>query len=508
MPDAAELDELTSKAEVEHAGAVPVIEASSAGEVDLGRPCVIRGAMADWACSTWSRDDIMKHLGHEQVPWRPCFGDWHHRPGRDRLSGWQSVAEYLSSTVPRPGVLFDQDDANLRAHAAFGDFYAVPDILASIHRKRRSTIPMISVGRVNTGVGFHAHAENWLAQVLGRKLWWLVPAGHAFPFEDMPLKQSAPWTYLLPGQHPQGSLFCALNPGDVLYVPESWAHATWNLDDCCISVGHIGLREESAPNEKPTQAPSVIRGNDQQRSTSLMERASTGDIDACFLLGRKFEADGHLASACGWYIKAANGGHAASMYCLWRLRSSHDGSSPMHWLSAAAQHGHADAQITLGDILSQSSESSATAAKGSAASWYAAAAAQRHPGGQHRMSRLHFEAGDTVTGDALLRAAAEQGWADAQMDLGRRAQAAGERVEAQSWYDKAAGQGHPGAMNQLAVLGAQAGDHVSARRWLQAAADRGHRGAMGNLALYLERGVGGAPDSEGAAEWRRLASAK
>jgi len=332
---------------------------------------------------------------------------------------------------------------------------------------------------------------------MGRKVWWLVPAGHAFPFGDTPLNQSAPWTYLLPGRHPPGSLFCVLNPGDVLHVPESWAHSTWNLDDWCISVGHIGFCEGSAPNERPTQSPS-----------SLVERASVGDIDACFSLGRKFEDNGDLASACDWYMKAADSGHAASMFSLWRLRSSHDVSSPMHWLSAAAQHGHADAQITLGDILSQSSESLATAAQGSATSLYAAAAAQQHPGGQHRMSRVHFEAGDVVAGDALLRAAAEQGWADAEMDLGRRAQAAGDLAEARTWYDKAAGQGHPGAMNQLAVLGAQAGDHVSARKWLQMAADRGHRGAMGNLALYFERGVGGAPDSRAAAELRRLASAK
>lgn len=36
---------------------------------------------------------------------------------------------------------------------------------------------IFSLGGVGTGVGFHAHSENWLAQVAGRKAWFVAPPG-------------------------------------------------------------------------------------------------------------------------------------------------------------------------------------------------------------------------------------------------------------------------------------------------------------------------------------------
>ena len=50
------------------------------------------------------------------------------------------------------------------------DGFAVPELLAGIHGA-----PIFSVGRKDTGVGFHRHSATWLAQLQGRKLWLLVP---------------------------------------------------------------------------------------------------------------------------------------------------------------------------------------------------------------------------------------------------------------------------------------------------------------------------------------------
>ena len=31
---------------------------------------------------------------------------------------------------------------------------------------------ILSLGGNGTGVGFHVHSENWLAQIIGRKKWY------------------------------------------------------------------------------------------------------------------------------------------------------------------------------------------------------------------------------------------------------------------------------------------------------------------------------------------------
>lgn len=479
LPSRDQLVSLVLEAERNNVHRVHVLNASSCSKIDLRWPCVIRGVSTDWDCMTWSRKDVISKIGDVDVPWRPCFGDWHHQPGPDAPSA-VSIMDYLGSTSSRPGVLFDQDDPELHAHAKLRAFYDVPPMLALIHEHRESTIPVISVACCNTGVGFHSHAENWLAQVMGRKLWWVVPPGNKYAFGEATLKQSAPWRYLLPDQHPPGSLFCVLHPGDVLYLPEDCLHATWNVDDCCVSLGQIGVRNDLAA----TAAEQLV------------------DADVAYASGLQSEAAGDLNAAIESYRCAAKGHHASAMHKLWRLSRRMGGSAELKWLQTAAEHGDVAAQVDLGDELCKGL-SAPPDLKSVAASWYAAAALQKHPGGQHRMALVYMQSGDRVKGAALLEESAEQGWADAQTELGRRAQQSGAEAEARSWFEKAAGHGHPIAMNQLAILEARAGAHSAAKAWLQAAAERGHRVAMSNLAIYLEKGIGCAQDPAGAAEWRR-----
>jgi hypothetical protein len=79
------------------------------------------------------------------------------------------LEEYLTSdTFNRKFVLFENDFDAERLEILDG--FAVPELLAGIHGA-----PIFSVGRKDTGVGFHRHSAAWLAQLQGRKLWLLVP---------------------------------------------------------------------------------------------------------------------------------------------------------------------------------------------------------------------------------------------------------------------------------------------------------------------------------------------
>jgi len=105
-----------------------------------------------------------------------------------------------------------------------------------------------------SGHGMHRHGEAWLAQVAGRKVWWVAPpaASHGqeqvpsarpmFPYKALSAVEGGwPCAWLL-----QESLVpkvhglvrrCVQNPGEVVVLPAGWWHATCSLDAFNVAVG-------------------------------------------------------------------------------------------------------------------------------------------------------------------------------------------------------------------------------------------------------------------------------
>ena len=128
------------------------------------------GLIDSWEASSWSRADWIKRFGHLKFRLRPCMS-LHHYGYAGPADGLVSLQEYQSSeTYKGKFVLFENDFDAERLEILDG--FAVPKLLAGIHGA-----PIFSVGRQHTGVGFHRHGAAWLAQLLGRKLWLLVPGG-------------------------------------------------------------------------------------------------------------------------------------------------------------------------------------------------------------------------------------------------------------------------------------------------------------------------------------------
>ena len=135
-----------------------------------------------------------------------------------------------------------------------------------------------------------------------------------------------------------------------------------------------------------------------------------------------------------------------------------DGAPPtkvMRALRKAAEGGHAEAQILLGDVYGHGKGVAKDMA--AAAVWYAKAAAQGHATGQCILASL-YESGEGVERDTKAAAewiakAAAQGDARAQY-LFANAYEIGVGVaqddgSAALWYAKAAKQGAPGAVERL-----------------------------------------------------------
>ncbi|XP_061849044.1 jmjC domain-containing protein 8 [Colius striatus] len=91
-----------------------------------------------------------------------------------------------------------------------------------------------------SGVPFHWHGPGFSEVIFGRKRWFLYPPDHTPHFH--PNETTLAWlqhTYprLPPAQRP---LECTLRPGEALYFPERWWHATLNLDTSVFISTFLG----------------------------------------------------------------------------------------------------------------------------------------------------------------------------------------------------------------------------------------------------------------------------
>jgi TPR repeat protein len=185
---------------------------------------------------------------------------------------------------------------------------------------------------------------------------------------------------------------------------------------------------------------------------------------------------------------------------------------PLEELRAAAEGGDAGAQCALGKKILEEDNSR------EAVGWFRAAAEQGHAEAQLYLGSCFYK-GEGVDQDLAeavrwFRKAAEQGHADAQNPLGVCFQR-GEGVErdfaeAVSWFRKAAEQGLADAQNWLGfcfTIGKGVYQNFAeAVSWLRKAAEQGHTTAQFFLGICFKGGKGVDKDFAEAARWFRKAA--
>lgn len=108
------------------------------------------------------------------------------------------------------------------------DSYRIPHLAKSIDPDVQATIA-IGLGGKNSGVPFHFHNSGWNEVLLGSKRFFLYPKDITPPFK--PNRSQLQWvqeTYpsLTGDMRP---IECVIVPGEALYFPSRWYHATLNL---------------------------------------------------------------------------------------------------------------------------------------------------------------------------------------------------------------------------------------------------------------------------------------
>ena len=110
--------------------------------------------------------------------------------------------------------------------SSFFDRYKLPSLTLPLH------FPALSFGLAGpgTGVPFHFHGPGFAETIYGRKRWFLTRPDVKPEFH--PNKTTLQWFMDdYPTVREQIDIFeCTLRPGEVIYFPDKWWHATLNID--------------------------------------------------------------------------------------------------------------------------------------------------------------------------------------------------------------------------------------------------------------------------------------
>lgn len=140
-----------------------------------------------------------------------------------------------ASRVP-PDTLYFFGDNNFTEWGPLFQHYVPPPF------RIPGTSPAYSFGIAGSGSGvpFHWHGPGFSEVIFGRKRWFLYPPDktpHFHPNETTLAWLQHTYPTLPPAQRP---LECTLRPGEVLYFPDRWWHATLNLDTSVFISTFLG----------------------------------------------------------------------------------------------------------------------------------------------------------------------------------------------------------------------------------------------------------------------------
>ena len=215
--------------------------------VAAGRPVIFTDAMSSYATrpQDWlTKDGFVAAFGEIEAKAGTGaeLAQYGGRSDRPPMKLRDIVGQFGSQTDPDNELfVFDmQVSAQLKRSfeepAIFTDTFMAPF-------KGEAKWNMLSLGGDGLGLGFHTHADSWLGLFAGIKRWLLFEPG-SFPtgeklFPNRMLGVDAlmrQWQnstrehpHLLP-------LDCYQFPGELLYLPAGYAHATQNLGDS-IGIG-------------------------------------------------------------------------------------------------------------------------------------------------------------------------------------------------------------------------------------------------------------------------------
>ena len=108
------------------------------------------------------------------------------------------------------------------------DTYTVPSVVK--HIRGFEVFSALGTDKYHS---MHAHGESWLGQVSGRRVWWFLPP------DTFPKPERVDACGYMTGKYkpPANAKTCTQNPGEIVWFPKDWLHATCALDEWTVGIG-------------------------------------------------------------------------------------------------------------------------------------------------------------------------------------------------------------------------------------------------------------------------------
>mmetsp|Transcript_112431 Transcript_112431/g.251164 ORF Transcript_112431/g.251164 Transcript_112431/m.251164 type:complete len:393 (-) Transcript_112431:138-1316(-) len=230
-------------------------------------PAIFTNLTGGWRASRdWNQEHFLQEFSTWQMPLSTFLRDsWLELVGQRAEVVTHptdvSLKEYLSvlNSSRRNVFLFVRDDSasNRQYHTRRRDrrrrFIDALQYGYSVPHGMTEAVRIFAMDGTATGHGMHRHKEGWLAQIAGRKVWWLAPPQPedegsafrpAFPYKALSEEEGSwPCAWLLnedlvPSKAPL--IRCVQEPGEIVVLPTGWWHNTCSLDDFNIAIGGQG----------------------------------------------------------------------------------------------------------------------------------------------------------------------------------------------------------------------------------------------------------------------------
>lgn len=217
---------------------------------DIQAPLVVKGLANNLTKQrSWTRAAVVESLGAKRIGLYDPILTAVFGPG---IAGGPSYAlqDYLAAILDRSETneLFTNSNVDPEfMRIAFQSIITPAWDVLEAESSRHGQV--FSLGPEKSGLAMHSHSLAWLAQLYGRKRFYLLPPKadlNALPAETYQqsfFRPPSAWSEVtLAGINAvPGSFTCVLMPGDLIVIPPFWYHATENLDEA-LAVGgqHFG----------------------------------------------------------------------------------------------------------------------------------------------------------------------------------------------------------------------------------------------------------------------------
>eukprot|EP00928_Gymnodinium_smaydae_P039456 TRINITY_DN26951_c0_g1_i1.p1 TRINITY_DN26951_c0_g1~~TRINITY_DN26951_c0_g1_i1.p1 ORF type:complete len:909 (-),score=81.97 TRINITY_DN26951_c0_g1_i1:175-2901(-) len=197
-------------------------------------------------------------------------------------------------------LFFTNDKENPQFSKALSQYYSVPSFLNHV-----LSFKVFSAMIQGGSHPFHKHGEAWLGQVVGSRLWYVLPP------QSRPPSEKANACAYLKGEAvlPDGAQACVQLPGQVVHLPKGWMHAT-----CALQEWNVGVGAQNGDLKSYNQAFPKLKANDKAEVNeedkfrakmvecgALPPDASDGEAKHCQLLTPSATIAPHRLPGWSWF---------------------------------------------------------------------------------------------------------------------------------------------------------------------------------------------------------------